>query len=351
MVTRTGQENGKVGYLWRVGNKDFIVERANKPISELKFDPRNQRIQYALRAKGVDPVRASQDQILEALQEVEKDHITGLYWAIYEARGLLNPLVVADDGIVQEGNCRLAALHRLCADYPNEEFCSPSCEVLPAGFDEEARLLYLGDCHVAGKQKWDAYEIAEHVYRMVKQFGKTQDFLAHTLRMSKSTVNRYVEAYEMHTEFLHQNPDPMNLYKWSYFFEFQKKKPLRELRDQDPTFQQRFFNWVRDGKIKKGEQVRELPNLIDDEEALKALDKVGMAEALEMHARKVDASMPDGRFPVLEQAIHQLEGLPMRELERLSRPESPGAIRLRELHRRLLAVARMAGISLEEAQA
>ena len=106
----------------------------------------------------------------------------------------------------------------------------------PDDFDDEARLLFLGDCHVAGKQKWDAQEVAEHVYRMVTQLDKSHDFIARTLRMSKTTVGRYVDAYEMHSAYLRTYPFPGNQYKWSYFLEFQKKKPLKDRRRDDPEF-------------------------------------------------------------------------------------------------------------------
>ena len=140
---------------------------------------------------------------------------------------------------------------------------------MPVEFDEEARLLYLGDCHVAGKQKWDAYEIAEHVHKMVTHIGKSHEFIARTLRMSKSTVRKYLDAYEMHTAYLHDYPFPGSQYKWSYFFEFQKKKQLRDRRREDPAFETLFSSWVEDGKLTRGEQVRQLPELLEDQEARK----------------------------------------------------------------------------------
>jgi len=338
--------NGQVEYAWQLGKREYVVQRGPKPLSELSFDPRNQRIQYALRAKGVDPLKATQEQIRETLTEYEKQHIDSLYWSIREAGGLLEPLVVRHDGLVLEGNCRLAALMRLCKEEPNESFCEPVCEVLPAAFDEEARLMYLGDCHVAGKQQWDPYEIADHIYKMT-QLGKSEEFVARSLRMSKTTVSRYVNSFQTHTEFLRENSDPANVHKWSYFFEFEKKKPLREHVKENPAFRERFFRWVRDGKI-TGMQVREIPELLGDTDALKALDIHGMAEAKAVHAKKVEANgAPAQSFVSLDRAIQELETLPMKELEHLSRPDSPGALKVRELYKRLIAVAKMAQFSLD----
>lgn len=339
--------NDQVSYSWRLAGKDYRIERVSKPLSELRFDPKNQRIQFSLRAGGLDPLKVDNDTVLKALMVVEKKHIDDLYWAIYEARGILDPLIVTDDGLVLEGNCRLAALLKLCDDYPNPEFCSPPCEVLPNEFDEEARLLYLGDCHVAGKQKWDAYEQADHVNKMT-QIGKSQEFIAKFLRMSKTTVIRYVDAFQMHNEFLRINPDPANVHKWSYFYELEKKKVLRERAHADSAFKERFFRWIAKGKI-TGMQVRELTALIDDDDALKALDNHSLAEAIKVHAsRDGGADHATETFPTLDLAIRQLEEMPAKELERLSSPDSVGAARLRELYQRLHSVAKLAGFELTQ---
>lgn len=346
MVTAEGER--KTGYFWRLGGKDYLIERVEKPISELRFDPRNQRIQYALKAQGVDPLRASQEQILTALNIVEKKHITELYHSIEVAGGILVPLIVTHDGIVIEGNCRLASLRRLCSDSPNPEYCSPPCEILPQAFDDEARMVFLGECHVAGKKDWDAYEVGEHIYKMTHQLNKSQDFVAKTLRLSKTTVTRWGDAYEMLTEFLRDHPEPGNIHKWSYFFELEKKKLLRDLVHADPAFKERFSRWVAEDKI-QGIQVRDLTDLLGDEEALKALDERGFAEAKRVHSIKATATDgPNGTFPSLDLAIYELEAMPMKELARLSDPGSEGAAKLRDLHRRLNAVAKMAGITLEE---
>lgn len=337
-------------YQWRLGRRSFTVRRSDQPLDKLEFDPRNQRIQYALRANNVDPMVADQDTIYEALLKVEGDHVNRLYWQIAEAGGLLEPLIVTPEGSVIEGNCRLAALRKLCNDYPSEgAFCSPPCEILPGEFDEEARLLYLGDCHVAGKQRWDAYEVAEHVYKMVTQLNKSHDFIAKTLRMSKSTVSRYLEAYEMHTEYLRAYPFPGNIYKWSYFLEFQKRKQLRDRRRDDADFEPRFVRWVEDGHLSRGDQVRQLPQLLDDEEALSLLDSVGFKAAWEHYQRNVARDSLDA-FPDLERAIEQLENFSVRDMEILSHVDSQGAALIRKLHERILVVARLAHVDLDGVQ-
>ena len=349
MVTSFSSGVGN-SYQWHLGQRAFTVTRKNKALDSLSFDGRNQRIQHALRTAGLDPVTADQAAIREALGIVEQDHINKLYHQIAEAGGLVSPLVVDMRGVVYEGNCRLAALQRLCQDYPEHPgFCAPPCEVLPEDFDEEARLLFLGDCHVAGKQKWDAQEVAEHVYRMVTQLNKSHEFVARTLRMSKGTVGRYVEAYGMHMAYLRRYPFPGNQYKWSYFFEFQKKKALRDRRKDDPEFEERFGDWVEHGRLGRGEDVRRLPELLEDPEALNLIDSASFSAAWEHYqARRVEAD-PDGVLATIEQAIQELETLPARDMELFSRPDSRAGGLLRRLHERVCLVARLARVDLEAA--
>ena len=318
------------------------------PLGHLSYDGRNQRIQHALRTAEVDPVTADQEAIRGALGQVEKDHISKLYWQIIEAGGLVSPLVVDTNGVVYEGNCRLAALQRLCQDYPERPgFCNPPCEIVPQDFDEEARLLFLGDCHVAGKQKWDAQEVAEHVYKMVTQLNKSHEFVARTLRMSKSTVGRYVEAYKMHMAYLHRYPFPGNQYKWSYFFEFQKKKALRDRREEDDAFSERFGRWVEEGKLRRGEDVRRLPDLLEDSAALSIIDTAGFKAAWEYHEANKTAEDPDGILSIIEQATRQLETLPARDMDLFGKPDSRASELLRRLYGRVCLVARLAQVDLD----
>ena len=337
----TSIESGtSTSYAWHLGQRVFAVTRTNLPLDHLSFDGRNQRIQHALRTSGIDPVTADQAAIRTALGQVERDHINRLYWQIAEAGGLLSPLVVDPGGTVYEGNCRLAALQRLCQDYPDRpSFCAPPCEVLPGDFDEEARLLFLGDCHVAGKQKWDAQEVAEHVFRMVNQLNKSHDFIAKTLRMSKGTVARYVDAYEMHMDYLRRYPFPGNQYKWSYFFEFQKKKGLRDRCKEDPQFEERFGVWLENGRLGRGEDVRRLPELLGDPDALNLVDVAGFSAAWQHHQARVVAEDPDGVLSTIEQAIRGLETLPARDMELFGRPNSRAGELLRRLHERVQLVA------------
>lgn len=337
-------------YHWPMGAKTVLVKREYKPLGDLKYDPLNQRIQYALRAAGESPMAVTQERIEEVLHQKMDTYLKDLYHQINEVGGLINPLVVTHDGTVIEGNCRLFALRILCKDWPGTlQFCEPICEVLSEDFDEEARLLFLGDCHVSQKQSWNAYEISEHVWKMLK--SKSHEYVARSLRMSKSSVKKSNAAYQMMTEYLNLNPDPQNLDKFSYCLEFQKKKKLVEGEENDPAFRSRFFTWMKDKKLTRGEQVRKLPDFLQYDAVLEVLDTAGYAAA-ETKYNNLVATDPENpnMFAALGQVVQELEGLTLKEMATLKDPHSEAVKDFKAVYARLRMVAEMADINLDETE-
>ena len=184
----------------------------------------------------------------------------------------------------------------------------------------------------------------------VSQLNKPHDFIAKTLRMSKTTVGRYVEAYEMHSAYLRTYPFPGNQYRCSYFFEFQRKKALRDRRKDDPEFEERFGRWVEEGRLRRGEEVCRLPELLEDDEALDMIDSVGFNAAWENHRARTASDDPDGVLSTIEQAVLQLETLRARDFELFGRPDSKGGELIQRLYERVCLVARLAQVELGPSQ-
>lgn len=58
-----------------------------------------------------------------------------------------------------------------------------------------------------------------------------------------------------------------------------KKKPLRDRREQDPAFMEQFGKWIQEGRIGDSREVRDLPGILDNEEALKKFQTEGIKAA------------------------------------------------------------------------
>ncbi len=173
MKTSNSELNGSTITI-RLGNQDFSLIREIKNIADLKLDPRNQRISYKIRQKGLAATDSELHKLLWGMDSVKE-----LYQSIYQNGGLIEDPIIDTDNKVIEGNCRTVALRELNKKFPKDSrFSRLYVRVLPAGVTEEQLTLLLGELHIAGKIEWKAYEQAEFVWKMNKIYGKSYDFLA-----------------------------------------------------------------------------------------------------------------------------------------------------------------------------
>lgn len=150
----------------------------------------------------------------------------------------------------------------------------------------------LADYHVAGKVSWNAHEKAGHVFTMEHELGMSQEEIATYLRTSKSTVNRFLQAYRMMKDrFLTIDDGKYSSQgerTWSYFDEFFRQKALKDLLKKDDTFGDDFCRWVGDKRLPDAVDVRALSSILKHTDAAKkfrdAPAKSALAEAKKMVA-------------------------------------------------------------------
>jgi hypothetical protein len=177
---------------------------------------------------------------------------------------------------------------------------------------EEDLAILLADQHVASKIRWDAYEQAKQVSDLFNIYGKTYDWLANHLRLSKSKIKELLLAYQAQTEYLKLFPAQANVRKFSFFHELMKKKDLRESFANDLQFKQRFHRWLEDGRISDSKQVRDLPAILVNQQATAALEKKGFEEALKVLIQ-ADPALQSDLFAAIKHATEQLKAAPASE--------------------------------------
>src|SRR5579862_6223395 len=92
-----------------LGTTQVEVELAWVHIDLLKFDPTNPRVAFRLKSSGEK--NPSQDFLRDLLWE--DDDVKALKNSIELYGGLIEAIIVTNDGTVLEGNCRLACLLKL----------------------------------------------------------------------------------------------------------------------------------------------------------------------------------------------------------------------------------------------
>jgi hypothetical protein len=131
--------------------------------------------------------------------------------------------------------------------------------------------------------------------------------------MGKITVIRMVDVYKATEEYGRRYPDDNQWYhKFTYFDELYKKRELKEFRD-DPVNIIKFGNWVKEEKFHDVRDVRVLPKIVTDEEALEALDRAKIDDALKIVESK-DPTIKSPQFKKLRETIEIIRSFSRKEL-------------------------------------
>jgi hypothetical protein len=313
-------------------------------VDECVLDPQNPRIQFLVGQKA----GAVSENDLDALIW-EKDPVKALGQSILQNGGVYESIIVQRTGskyLVREGNCRTVACRHLLDQHPNDgRFKTMPAMIFDVDLTEEDLAVLLADMHVSGKIRWDAYEQAKHVSDLFNIYGKTYEWLSNHLRLSKGKIRELLDAYQATTEYLGLHPAPVNVKKFAVFHEVMKKKELRERFREDSRFKQSFHKWVSEERINDSKQVRDLPSILPNTEAVKALEQLGFEDAQKVLVRE-DPSLQSDAFFAIKQAIEKIKTLPADDIQDLKAGNAQKIIMMRNLYRAIEDVATLAGVKL-----
>lgn len=331
-----------------IDGREVEYEDIRVPISKLVLDPKNPRIQFELRTRlGTN----ASDEKLEDLLWA-RDGVKRLYAAIKQDGGVSEPLFLRalPDGkyIVLEGNQRTVATRRLQTKEPNNpRFSTVPAWVFGEDLSDGETAVLLAELHVAGKDEWRPYEQAKHIFDLSDVYGKSQDWIATKLRLSKSQVGQKMLAYQALNEYLKdtQDTDLKAINKFSFFEELMKKRPLKEHYTADPDFKKRFQQWVKHEKLIDAKDVRKLPEILESPDALKALEDDGI-KAAERILITDKPELGSDLFASIKKATEYINGAPQTELKALKAGDAKKLKIVRDLHRALEDMASFGGFKL-----
>lgn len=307
--------------------KRVQVESVDLPLDQVKLDPLNPRIANTVSVSISDHGEKLQKKLEELLWQ--DDDVHDLYRQVLANKGLVERIIVRQDGSVVEGNCRTVVYRKLREKRPTErEWKLIPARILPRDIAGRDVAILLGEMHVAGKNTWTPFEKAGHVHRMHSDYALTQDEIAVRLRMSKSKVNQLIRAFDlMKNRYLPEYRGPANIRKFSYFEELYKKPPLRDWISSSPANEDLFIKWVGTGRLDQGAQVRELPSILEDESALSALTEEGFAAA----QRVLAEDNPAITSKLFRKMVEMTEALRKAQLDDIQRVRKSGSSRARKI--------------------
>ena len=317
-----------------LGKTQVEVELAWVPIETLKFDRSNPRVAFRLKSEGED--NPSQE-LLEKLLWEDTD-VKALKNSIELYGGLIEAVIVTNDGTVLEGNCRLACLRKLQeaavkAGAKDSPWSRVKARILAPGIDRTTVEILLGELHFAGKNKWTAFEQAAHIYNMVESGTETLDDLAKRYRASKSYISAKNRAFRLMRDVFvplvegkkgdssqTKNPDRY----WSWFEELYRtckpaaagKEPKPERVYDGEDLEKKFCGWVADNKLPKAEQVRKLAKILDNSKAMKVFEEKDIDTAFAI-VEAADPTLNSKLWKQLQAAADLLAEFPLAELDKL----------------------------------
>jgi hypothetical protein len=324
-----------------IEGEEISVEHRKLPLEKVLLDPSNPRIQHAvkqIRGNGV----ISQEDLRKLI--LDRPGVPELFKSIRDNGGLLEPIYVRPDGRIIEGNCRAASYMKLHSiNEKDKRWQTIRAVFVPEISDRQVAILQ-GQYHVAGKNKWLAYEKAGHLHNMKVKLGMDEKTIARTLGMHERDVIRDLKSYETMTEkVLPRVKGGSGLEKWSFVQEFYKSKDLEEYRSK-PANVDEFVSMVANKKLKRGADVRKLAKILKHPSAVKVLKKQDIDTAMSV-VGKADPTADSRAFRKLKQTTTLLQRLPNHELQRLRNSEKSRVI-LQELFVAIKDVAKAAAVKL-----
>ena len=292
--------------------KKMHAEIVDLPLKKLKLDSNNVRFHHFAN-------KLTDAQIEE---EIWKEADTrDLFREILNSRGLSEPPIVDSSFVVMEGNRRLVCLRKLSErthngevpNVPENTFDTVTCYVLPRDTSQKDIAILLGRLHVSGKKEWKALNQAAHVYELFNKHGASQTDITNLMSMGKSTVGYMVKAFQLTTDYGKKYPeDTAWVYKFSYFYEMVKKKSLDAWLEKNGNTD-RFMEWLANGKLSRGMDVRRLPEVVATDEALRAIDSGGFDAALKVLS-KSNPAIDNKFYAHVKDMVDRLNDVPREEL-------------------------------------
>jgi len=286
-------------------------------IFRLHYWKDNPRVHSIIKQKFGD-VNISDDDIERVLWE-NVDSVKDLFQEIRKNGGLIDEILVRDN-IVLEGNSRLCAYKNLYfkAKQKNDKveilkWSKIRARLIPPNTPDNIVFSILGTWHIKGKKEWDTYEKAAYFKRMITDHGYTAKEIADSISQTEKFVNDHIDAYDLMVK-----NNIYTLEKFSYFYELVKNRRIKEIARDQPSIMSNTIEAIKDGRFKRGEEIRDLPKVLTDKKAKKEffVNKVDFNEALEI-TKDRHPEHDDSFFSHIKKTTELIGSCPIKRIEEI----------------------------------
>ncbi|MCY4324362.1 MAG: hypothetical protein OXD00_11860 [Gammaproteobacteria bacterium] len=243
-------------------------------VEQVDFDTENPRIKMALEKYGD---KLSAERIHFALRSATDSINNGSSFArlresILASRGIQTPITVVQSGDRYnciDGNTRLAIYKDFLKKETKGDWSRIKATVLINATQRDIETKRVS-AHLIGAREWPAYEKARYLHYL-----RNQKFLEYSEMIalcggnaSRTEIERQIDAYEDMNEYYRDVVDDtaFKIDRYSSFVELQKPKVKDAIYEAGFELKD-FGEWVRDGKIFRNADVRDLRSVLADHQA------------------------------------------------------------------------------------
>lgn len=241
-------------------------------VEEIDFDTENPRIKMALEKYG-DQLNAERIHFaLRSATDGERgtSSYASLRDSILTSRGVISPIKVInkdDEYVCIDGNTRLAIYKQFLRENVEGPWSEIKAVVLDDADQRDIETIRVS-AHLVGSREWPAYEKARYLhYLRNSRFMDYNEMIA-LCGGNKLQIEREIDAYHDMNEYYRDVVDDtaFHIDRFSGFRELQKPR-IKEAIFEAGLELKDFGEWIRDGKIYRLEDVRDLPTVLRDDEA------------------------------------------------------------------------------------
>ena len=243
-------------------------------VDAIEFDRENPRIKMALEKYGD---RLNAERIHFALRSATDgargtSSFSSLRDSIRASGGVMSPVTVTrerkgDRYVCIDGNTRLAIYRQFLKEGMEGDWFEIKAIVLDNA-DQRAIEAIRVSAHLVGPREWPAYEKARYLHHLRNQQFMDYSEMIALCGGNKTDIERQIEAYHDMNEYYRDVVDDtaFHIDRFSGFVELQAPKIKEAIFDAGLELKD-FGEWIRDGKIYRMADVRQLPKVLRDDDA------------------------------------------------------------------------------------
>lgn len=297
-------------------------------VDEISYDIENPRIKMALEKYGD---QLTPDRIFFALRSAQEgtggtSSFSSLRDSIRANGGVATPInVITKQGekICIDGNTRLAIYKEFLKQGVDGDWSKIKAITINNADQRDIEKIRVS-AHLVGAREWPAYEKARYLHYLRNQKFMTYDEMIALCGGNKTNIERQVDAYHDMNEYYRDIVDDdaaFHIDRFSGFVELQKQNIKDAIFEAGFTLKN-FGEWIRDGKIYRLADVRQLPKVLCDDEAKKLFLEGGprsIENAIKLVQKKEDESLIEmsGKLTLESATVYQLAEFLMRRVNEL----------------------------------